>query len=148
VNVSDQGREFIKSWEGCRLKAYDDGVGVWTIGYGHTKGVKYGDECTQEQADAWFDEEIEQFGNQVNALVIPDVPQHQFDALVSLAYNIGVGAFSKSTLLKKLNDHDYLGAAEQFDVWNKGGGMVMIGLVRRRSAERNIFERATYANNR
>ena len=140
MKISERGKDLIKLFEGCRLKAYDDGVGVWTIGYGHTVGVKPGDEITQEQADEWFSEESEQFSNKVQVLVLVEVNQNQFDALVSLAYNIGVGALSRSTLLRKLNAGDYQGAAEQFDVWNRGGGKVMIGLVRRREQERKLFE--------
>jgi len=142
MKISERGKDLIKLFEGCRLKAYDDGVGVWTIGYGHTVGVKPGDEITQEQADEWFSEESEQFSNKVQVLVLVEVNQNQFDALVSLAYNIGVGALSRSTLLRKLNAGDYQGAAEQFDVWNRGGGKVMIGLVRRREQERKLFEEA------
>ena len=147
MKLSDKGKGFIKSWEACRLRAYDDGVGVWTIGYGRTTNVKPGDVCTQHQANEWFDEESSRFSNQVSALLLVDVTENQFDALVSLAYNIGVAAFSNSTLLRKLNDGDYQGAAEQFDVWNKGGGKVMHGLVRRRAAERKIFESGVYENN-
>ena len=142
MKISERGKDLIKLFEGCRLKAYDDGVGVWTIGYGHTVGVKPGDEITQEQADEWFSEESEQFSNKVQVLVLVEVNQNQFDALVSLAYNIGVGALSRSTLLRKLNAGDYQGAAEQFDVWNRGGRKVMLGLVRRREQERKLFEEA------
>jgi lysozyme len=142
MKISERGKDLIKLFEGCRLTAYDDGVGVWTIGYGHTVGVKPGDEITQEQADEWFSEEAEQFSNKVQVLVMVEINQNQFDALVSLAYNIGVGALSRSTLLRKLNEGDYQGAAEQFDVWNRGGGKVMLGLVRRREQERKLFEEA------
>lgn len=144
MRTSNQGKDFIKSYEALRLAAYDDGVGVWTIGWGHTKGVKPGDTCTKEQSDAWFDEELETFENGVIALILQDVTQEQFDALCSLAYNIGLGAFSKSTLLRKLNAGDISGAAEQFDVWNRGGGKVMLGLVKRRAGERKIFENGIY----
>lgn len=109
--------------------------------------MKVGDVCTQEQADAWFEDEIEQFQNQVNALIIPEIAQHEFDAVVSLSYNIGIGAFSKSTLLKKINACAYLATAAEFDKWNQGGGKVMLGLVRRRAAERKIFETGIYENN-
>lgn len=146
--ISEKGKEFIRSWEGCRLTAYDDGVGVWTIGYGHTRGVKPGDVITQEQANEWFNLEVDSFANRVAALITVDVEPHQMDALVSLAYNIGVGALSKSTLLRMLNVGDVTGAGQQFDVWNKGGGQVMPGLVRRRAAERKMFEYGVYENNR
>ena len=146
MKISERGKDLIRLFEGCRLTAYDDGVGVWTIGYGHTAGVKPGDEITQEQADEWFSEDCavasEQFSKNIQSIVKVEINQNQFDALVSLAYNIGVGALSRSTLLRKLNEGDYQGAAEQFDVWNRGGGKVMLGLVRRREQERKLFEEA------
>ncbi len=144
--TSEQGRDFIKSFEKCRLSSYDDGVGVWTIGWGRTKSVQRGDECTQEQADDWFDDELIDFEQGVTSAVKQRLSQNEFDACVSLSYNIGISAFQRSTLCKMLNLNDFTGAAKQFDVWNKGGGQVMQGLVKRRAAERKIFESAEYVN--
>ncbi|HFG6939324.1 lysozyme [Acinetobacter baumannii] len=143
-NTSDVGVNLISGFEGTRLTAYDDGVGVWTIGTGTTiypNGVKVeqGDTCTPEQAKAYFKHDLAKFEKTVNESVTVPLNQNQFDALVSLSYNIGSGAFKNSTLLKLLNKGDYQGAADQFLAWNKAGGKVMKGLVRRREAERALF---------
>ena len=143
-SISKTGIDLISSFEGIRLNAYDDGVGVWTIGIGTTvypngNKVKKGDVCTIDQAKSYFTHDLKRFESSVNNLVKVPLTQNQFDALVSLTYNIGQTAFSNSTLLKKLNSKDYQGAADQFLRWNKGGGKVMKGLVRRREAERALF---------
>lgn len=142
--TSNVGINLISSFEDTKLKAYDDGVGVWTIGTGTTiypNGVKVkkGDTCTLEQAKTYFAHDLKRFEATVNKLVKVPLSQNQFDAVVSLVYNIGSGNFESSTLLKKLNAKDYQGAADQFPRWNKGGGKVLRGLVRRRAAERALF---------
>ncbi|NUG12423.1 lysozyme [Acinetobacter seifertii] len=144
MKISNSGISLIKSFEGFRLKAYDDGVGVWTIGYGTIKypngiRVKAGDSCTVQQAEDYLRNDLAVFENAVNRLVKVKLTQNQFDALVSFTYNLGETNLGKSTLLKKLNAGDYQGAADQFLVWNKAGGKVMNGLVRRREAERALF---------
>lgn len=144
MKTSQVGIDLISSFEDTKLQAYDDGVGVWTIGIGTTvypNGVKVkkGDTCTLEQAKTYFSHDLNRFENTVNELVKVAISQNQFDALVSLTYNIGQTAFSKSTLLKKLNAKDYAGAADQFLVWIRGGGKVLKGLERRRAAERALF---------
>ncbi|MGL6034947.1 MAG: lysozyme [Acinetobacter johnsonii] len=145
MKISTNGIDLICSFEGLRLKAYDDGVGVWTIGYGTTvingTKVKKGDTCTVEQAKSYMAQDLKKFESAVNQVKVP-LNQNQYDALVSLAYNIGVSAFLNSTLLKKLNAKDYKGAAEQFDRWNRAGGKVMRGLTNRRAKERKLFEKA------
>lgn len=133
------GIELIKSFEGCKLKAYQDSVGVWTIGYGRTTNVHKGDVITQQQADDYLLIEYKEFESKVKKLVKVPLTDNQLGALVCFAYNVGVGALSKSTLLKKLNVGDYKGAAEQFLVWNKAGGKILNGLVRRRQAEKDLF---------
>jgi len=145
--VSTAGINLICSFEGLRLNAYDDGVGVWTIGFGTTiypNGIKVkkGDTCTEAQAKAYMAHDLKKFESAVNSAVTVPINQNQFDALVSLAYNIGTSGFKNSTLVKKLNAGDIRGAAAQFDVWNKGGGKVMQGLVNRRAVERKLFEKA------
>ncbi len=142
--TSDVGVNLISGFEDTLFKAYDDGVGVWTIGTGTTVypngvKVKQGDTCTPEEAKAYFKHDLAKFEKTVNESVTVPLNQNQFDALVSLTYNIGSGAFTNSTLLKLLNKGDYQGAAEQFLRWNKAGGKVMKGLVRRREAERALF---------
>lgn len=139
VAKADIAARFIAKWEGCRLTAYQDVVGVWTIGYGRTTNVHQGDTCTQEQADAWLAEEVETFRRGVRGAVLVPLTDNQLAACTSLAYNIGLAAFRGSTLLRKLNDGDYQGAADQFLVWNKAGGRVVQGLVNRRAAERDLF---------
>ena len=142
--VSAKGVDLICSFEGLRLTAYDDGVGIWTIGFGTIKypngvRVKRGDTCTLEQAKSYMKHDLVEFEHTVNSLVKVPLNQNQFDALVSLTYNIGSGAFKSSTLLKKLNLSDYKGAADQFDVWVNAGGKRMQGLANRRAKEKSLF---------
>lgn len=144
MSVSAKGIDLICSFEGLRLTAYDDGVGVWTIGFGTIKypngvRVKRGDTCTLEQAKSYMKHDLIEFEHTVNSLVKVPLNQNQVDALVSLTYNIGSGAFKSSTLLKKLNLSDYKGAADQFDVWVNAGGKRMQGLANRRAKEKSLF---------
>lgn len=131
--------EIIKEFEGLELKAYKCPAGVWTIGYGHTKKVSAGDVITEGEADILLALDVQDAESAVNAYVDVDINQNQFDALVSFVYNLGAGNFKSSTLLRKLNQGDYLGAANEFQRWNKAGGKVLRGLVRRRKAEANLF---------
>ncbi len=144
MHISPSGIDLICNFEGKRLTAYDDGVGVWTIGFGTTVypngiKVKKGDTCTEAQAKAYMAHDLKKFASAVNNAVTVPLNQNQFDALVSLAYNIGTGAFSKSTLVKKLNANDYRSAADQFDVWVNAGDKRMQGLVNRRAKEKALF---------
>ena len=144
MKTSSNGTSLIKEFEGFVASAYLCPAKVWTIGIGTTvypngTKVKKGDKCTQEQALEYLQHDLKSFEKTVNESVKVPLSQNQFDALVSLAYNIGSGAFKNSTLLKKLNAKDYAGAADQFLVWNKGSGKVLKGLVRRRDAERALF---------
>lgn len=131
--------EIIKDFEGLRLEAYKCPADVWTIGYGHTNKVKQGDVITAGEADVLLALDVQEAERAVNAYVDVDINQNQFDALVSFVYNLGAGNFKLSTLLRKLNEGDYLGAANEFERWNKAGGKVLNGLVRRRKAESNLF---------
>lgn len=144
MQTSDRGLEFIKHHEGLETKAYPDPGSAdgnpWTIGVGHTKGVKKGDTCTVEQAMAWLREDVQGAEAAVLRLVNVPLSQAEFDALVSFVFNVGVGAFEKSTLLRMLNDEDREGAAAQFKRWNKNDGRVMAGLTRRRAEEARLFE--------
>lgn len=144
MNLSSKGQSLIAAFEGTRLEAYDDGGGVWTIGIGTTvypdgRSVKRGDKATLNEVMEYFRRDVEHFERAVDKAVEVPLSQNQFDALVSLVYNIGISGFSKSTLLKKLNAGDYTGAADQFLRWNKDGGRVITGLKRRREAERAVF---------
>jgi lysozyme len=137
--LSPVGTALIQSFESLALTAYQDQGGVWTLGYGHVIGVKPGDTCTQAQADAWFQSDVAWACRVVNNDVDVAMTQGQFDALVSLCFNIGGGNFHGSTLLRKLNGGDAAGAADQFLLWNHVGGVVSDGLTRRRAAERALF---------
>jgi lysozyme len=139
MRISEAGIKLITLFEGLRLIAYDDGVGVWTIGYGHTQGVQPGDAITEDEAENLLQDDLDDFERCVNHAVSVPLNQHQFDALVSFSFNVGCGALRRSTLLRKLNTGDYAGAADQLLRWNRGGGRVLRGLTRRREAERSLF---------
>ncbi|MBE0149637.1 lysozyme [Serratia sp. PL7] len=142
LKTSQRGIALIKSFESLELKAYPDpatGGKPWTIGWGHTKGVKPGDRITEQQAEASLTEDLAVFELTVNSAVKAPITQNQFDALVSLAFNIGGPNFAGSTLVKKLNVGDPIGAADQFPRWKFANGKEMRGLVRRRAAERELF---------
>jgi lysozyme len=129
----------IREFEGLRLTAYLDPVNIWTIGYGHTKTAKSGMSISQAGAEALLKHDLAWVEDCINTKVKVPLSNHQYDALASLIYNIGAGAFSKSTLLRKLNASDYAGAANEFQRWNKAGGKVLAGLTRRRAAEMVLF---------
>ncbi|MCC3306079.1 lysozyme [Sneathiella sp. HT1-7] len=125
--LSDKGSEFIKQFEGIRLKAYDDGTGVMTIGYGHTGDVKVGETISQTEANSYFNEDVKWAVDTVNSSVQVKLQQNQVDALVSFTYNVGMGAFKSSTLLKKLNAGDYKSVPSELNKWIYAGkkkGMV------------------------
>lgn len=138
--TSQAGIELIKEFESCQLRAYLCPANVWTIGFGHTGGVKRGDEITISQAERYLKGDLMQFERDVARLVKVPLTQGQFDALVSFAFNCGSRALSTSTLLKKLNSKDYEGAANEFQRWNKAGGKELSGLTRRRVMEKRLFE--------
>ena len=140
MHTSQKGLDLIKSFEGLRLSAYRCPADIPTIGYGTTAGVKMGQTITKERAEELLCEDVKRFETQVLRLVKVPLTQGQFDALTSFVYNLGAGNLSNSTLLRLLNAGDYAGAAAQFERWNKAGGKVLAGLVRRRAAERALFE--------
>jgi lysozyme len=151
MKLSERGINLIKTFEGLRLSAYRDIAGTWTIGYGSTRypdgrAIKPGDRLADEaQAAALFSHTLGQYEDAANSYVTVPLSQHQFDALVSFTYNEGTYALKKSTLLKKLNEKDYQGAADQFLVWNKitdphtGQKVPSSTLKERRYAERKLF---------
>jgi len=112
---------------------------VWTIGYGHTKGVQQGDTCTVAQGEAWLREDVAWAVEAVNRAVTVPLTQPQFDALVSFVYNVGAPNFLTSTLLKQLDAGDYEAAADEFPKWNHQAGEVLDGLTVRREQERARF---------
>ncbi len=141
MKISQAGLDLIKRFEGCELEAYQDAVGIWTIGYGHTgPDVHEGLKITQAQADAILAKDVERFASGVAANVRVAITQSEFDALVSFAFNVGLTAFRTSTLLKLLNDNsDRSVVATQFLRWNKAGDKVLEGLTKRRNAEKELF---------
>ncbi len=147
MHVSQAGLDLIKSFEGyldrmpdgsCR--AYLCPADVWTIGWGCTEGVSEGLVWTRQQAEEGLRRELIKHENAVKKLVTVDLNQNEFDALVSFTYNVGAGALSQSTLLRCLNAGDRAGAARAFNLWNRGGGKVLPGLVKRRAREALLFE--------
>jgi len=139
MNLGYNGTKLLKFFEGCRLTAYQDSVGVWTIGYGHTKGVFEGMSITQEEAEQMLLTELEEYEGYVEKYVTVPLTQNQFDALVVWVYNLGPTNFRKSTLLKELNSGNYTAAGQEITKWNKAGGKVLAGLVKRREAEALLF---------
>ena len=142
--TSNRGVELIKEFEGCRLTAYRCSAGVLTIGYGHTgtvdgKLIASGMTITVAKATELLKKDLAEFEAAINSSVTVPITQNMFDALVSFSFNVGAGALRRSTLLKKLNAKDYNGAAAEFPLWNKAGGTVLNGLVRRRKAEKELF---------
>ncbi|WP_266156493.1 lysozyme [Dyella silvatica] len=140
MTVSATGIALIKRFEGFRAQAYRDSVGIWTIGYGHTgPDVTPGLSIDMAQATALLQADLAQATTAIASLVKVPLQQSQFDALTSFTFNLGAKALAGSTLLRKLNASDYLGAAAEFERWSQAGGQVLAGLLRRRIAERTLF---------
>jgi lysozyme len=139
--MTDKDRTaIVKRFEGCKLKAYKCPAGIWTIAYGRTTNVKPGDTCTQRQADDWLEAEFDEFELRVQSLIgKAPTTDNQLIALVSFAYNVGIGALAGSTLLKKHRGGYHAAAKLEFAKWTKGGGKVLPGLVKRRAAEAELY---------
>lgn len=136
---SQTGLALTERFEGCRLVAYQDQVGVWTIGYGHTRGVHEGMTCTQAQAEQWLIEDYAISEAHVNAHVTVPITQGEYDGLVDFDFNLGGAALAGSTLLRLLNAGHPDQAANEFEKWDHAGGKVVAGLLRRRLAEKSEF---------
>lgn len=132
--------DLVKASEGCRLTAYRDAVGILTIGYGSTGGIKEGQTITQEQAEEMLIDDLDAAAEAVRKLVTVPLNQGQFDALCDFVFNLGEGRLRDSTLLRLLNHGRYGEAAAQFRFWVMAGGHPLPGLVKRRAAERAMFE--------
>ena len=139
MNINAEGLQLIKDSEGLRLKAYDDGVGVPTIGWGHTDGVKWSHTITEDQAHAFLVEDLKWAEEAVEDLVKVSITENQFSAMVSFTFNVGATAFKNSTMLRKLNAGDYAGAARQFTRWVFAKHKKLKGLVIRREKEKALF---------
>lgn len=142
MSVPAAAVELVKRCEGCRLEAYKDTGGVWTIGYGRTWGVKEGQTITQAEADAMLAYDLDLFANGVGRLVKVPLTENQRAALISFAYNIGLVALAGSTLLRKLNAGDYAAVPDELDRWVNDGGTRLPGLVKRRAAEAKLWSAA------
>jgi len=139
MRMSKSGLQILKDFEGCRLAAYPDVVGIWTIGYGFTSGVAKGDLITQEQCDDRLSREIRAYEIAVWNATHGDVTQEEFDALASFAWNVGIAGMQKSSVIKAHNKGDKQAAARAFGLWNKAGGKAVSGLTRRRAAEAALY---------
>jgi lysozyme len=138
-STSIAGINFIKRWEGFRSNAYLCPANVLTIGYGHTKSVVPNQVISEREAELLLTSDLVRFERAVNNLVTVPLNQKQFDALVSFAFNCGVSAFQRSTLLRRLNEGDYKAASKEFHKWVRAGRKVLPGLVTRRREESQLF---------
>ena len=144
MKTSQKGIDFIKRHEALRLHAYKDAVGVWTIGYGHTSTAKQGMTITEEEAEKLLKQDLKTAENEINRHLLP-LKQHQFDSLASFVFNVGIGSFRRSTLLKRLKmDVNHPDIVNQFNRWVYGGGKILPGLVRRRKEEANLYINGDY----
>lgn len=144
LETSESMIAVIKKFEGLRLKSYKCPAGVYTIGYGHTENVNADSEISELMADQILRKDLKKFENSIKKLVKVPLSQYQFDALVSLVFNIGATNFKNSTLLKYLNNSEYSLAAEQFERWIYSNGKKLDGLLTRRKAEKEIFLHGKY----
>lgn len=149
--ISKEGFALLQQWEGLRLEAYQDAVGIWTIGHGHTTGagapfVRKGIKITKAQAEAILRRDLVQFEKAVEQGVFQPLTDEQFAALVSFCYNVGVEAFCQSTLLKKLNKGDYEAVPAELQKWTRAGGKRLKGLVHRRAAEAGLWAKGAYVS--
>ena len=140
LSTSAAGVELIKQFEGLRLQSYQDSVGVWTIGYGHTLTAGPNQRISADEAHWLMIQDVIDHEVHIKRLVKVPLKQGEFDALSSWVFNLGGGSLASSTLLRKLNAGDYAGAASEFPRWNKAGGEVLAGLTRRRAAERKMYD--------
>jgi lysozyme len=139
MNYSKTGLALTESFEGLRLTSYQDSVGVWTIGYGHTNGVQPGQTITQQQAEAFLVADVAWAVAFVNHVLTVLVTQGEFDALVDFVFNLGSGTLVHSTLLQLVNAGNFAQAANEFEKFDHAGGVVLAGLLRRRLAEKQEF---------
>ena len=140
MKISQEGIALIKKFEGCELEAYKCPAGVWTSGYGHTKDVKEGDRINKDEANYLLEEEMIEYEGYINDMVNVPLDQNQFYDLRSWVYNLGSINLMSSTMFTLLNEGKYDEFPQQIKRWNKAGGKVLDGLVKRREAEALLFE--------
>lgn len=146
MKISQEGIALIKKFEGCELNAYQCSANVWTIGYGHTKEVTENNECSMEEAEEILVADLEEFEEWVEKLVSVEMAQNEFDALVAFTFNLGPTNLRTSTLLERLNDRKFEDVPAEMKRWNRAGGVVVDGLVRRREAEALLFKGEAWEN--
>ena len=139
METGQTGKNLIKSFEQLRLKAYQDSVGIWTIGWGHTHQVVPNMEIDDDTAIRLLNEDLEITERCVNSYVQVQLTQKEFDAVVCFTFNVGCNAFKNSTMCKLINEEKYEEAAKEFPRWNKARGKILGGLIRRRKAEMELF---------
>lgn len=139
--VNAAGLALVKVFEGLRLEAYQDTSGIWTIGYGHTRSVKPGDSISAARAEQLLEADLMEAERAVEALVKVSLTDNQFSALVSFVFNLGDGAFARSTMLRKLNEGGYALVPACLKAWIFDNGRVLQGLVKRRAAEAALWSK-------
>jgi GH24 family phage-related lysozyme (muramidase) len=145
MRTSEKGLNLIKKFEGCHLKPYQDPIGLWTVGWGHLIGdgktlpIEWFREITQQEADDLLKKDLMRFERGILRLCPNHLTQSRFDALISFSFNLGLGNLQASTLRRKHNRADIVGAAQEFLKWNKAGGKVFRGLTKRREAEAALY---------
>lgn len=139
MTPSPKALALVMEFEGCRLVAYQDGGGTWTLGYGHTEGVTPNQTCTEEQAEAWLQDDLAQAGKYVNVYIDVMLTQNEFDALTDFVFDLGAGSLERSELRKLLNNGQAILAAQEFPKWDNINGIPSEGLLRRRLAEQELF---------
>lgn len=145
MKISQKGLNLIKRFEGCHLEPYRDPIGLWTVGWGHLIGdgktlpIEWFRRLTQDEADRLLEKDLERFERGVSRLCPNNLTQPRFDALVSFAFNVGLGNLQASTLRRKHNRSDVFGSAQEFLKWNKAGGKILRGLTRRRESESALY---------
>ena len=143
MRMSDQGLKLLAAWEGIRLKPYRDAAGHWTIGVGHLMSrqemIGYADGITKEVALSLLADDVSEAETCVARNVKTGLQQYEFDAIVSFCFNVGIGAFSRSTLLKRLNARDYQGVPQELMKWTRANGKRCAGLVSRREKEIRLW---------
>ena len=145
MKISQKGLDLIKHYEGCHYEPYRDPIGLYTVGYGHLIGdgkslpIEWFRRFTQEEVDELLKKDLERFERGVSRLCPNNLTQPRFDALVSFAFNVGLGNLQASTLRRKHNRSDVFGEAQEFLKWNKAGGKILRGLTRRRESESALY---------
>lgn len=137
--INDDGLTIIRVFEGLKLKAYKCPAGIWTIGYGHTKNVKEGMQISVQDAERLLMEDIKEAADKITKIISVEINENQFSALISFVFNLGIGSFSRSTLLKLVNTSNFEAAAKEFDKWTLASGRRLDGLKKRRAAEKALF---------